>query len=89
MPLLLEEKAVIISEHKRHDTDTGSSEVQIALLTTRIKMLTEHLKVNKKDYSCRRSLLKMVGHRRRLLKYLKKEDEGTYKSLIGKLGLRK
>lgn len=82
-------KAEIIAEYGRTPNDTGSPEVQIALLTERIKELTEHLKVNKKDHHSRRGLLKMVGQRRGLLAYLKKKDIESYRSLIERLGLRK
>lgn len=84
-----ERKQEIINTYKREEKDTGSSEVQIALLTERINELTEHLKVHKKDNHSRRGLLKMVGKRRNLLNYLAKKDEATYKELIQKLGLRK
>ena len=84
-----ERKQEIISQYRRDEKDTGSSEVQIALLTERINELTEHLKVHKKDNHSRRGLLKMVGKRRNLLNYLAKKDEATYKELIQKLGLRK
>ncbi len=84
-----EEKAKIIEEFKRHDGDTGSPEVQIALLTARIKYLTEHFKVHKKDVHSRMGLLKLVGRRRGLLTYLKKKDIERYRAIIKKLGLRK
>ena len=84
-----ERKQQIINEYRRDEKDTGSPEVQIALLTERINELTEHLKVHKKDNHSRRGLLKMVGKRRNLLNYLAKKDEATYKELIQKLGLRK
>ena len=84
-----EKKAQIIAEYGRKEGDTGSPEVQIALLTERIKELTEHLKVNQKDHHSRRGLLKMVGQRRGLLDYLKKTDLEGYRSLIEKLGIRK
>ena len=84
-----ERKQQIINEYKRDEKDTGSSEVQIALLTERINELTEHLKVHKKDNHSRRGLLKMVGKRRNLLNYLAKKDENAYKELVKKLGLRK
>lgn len=84
-----ERKAEIIKEYGRTPADTGSPEVQIALLTERIKALTEHLKVNKKDHHSRRGLLKMVGQRRGLLEYLKKTDIIGYRELIERLGLRK
>ena len=84
-----EKKTQIIAEYGRKEGDTGSPEVQIALLTERIKELTEHLKVNQKDHHSRRGLLKMVGQRRRLLAYLKNKDIEGYRVLIEKLGLRK
>ncbi|RKI40515.1 30S ribosomal protein S15 [bacterium D16-51] len=84
-----EKKAEIIKTYGRTPEDTGSPEVQIALLTARIVELTEHLKVNKKDHHSRRGLLKMVGQRRNLLEYLKKKDLEGYRALIEKLGLRK
>ena len=83
------EKSEVIAAYGRHEGDTGSPEVQIALLTKRIKSLTEHLKVNKKDHHSRRGLLLMVGQRRGLLDYLKKTDIESYRSLIAQLGLRK
>lgn len=84
-----ERKAEIIKEFGRTPTDTGSPEVQVALLTERINVLTEHLKENKKDHHSRRGLLKMVGKRRGLLDYLKRTDLEGYRTLIAKLGLRK
>ena len=84
-----EKKQAIIKEYARKEGDTGSPEVQIAILTARIKELTEHLKVNKKDYHSTRGLLKMVGKRRGLLDYLKKTDLEGYRALIAKLGIRK
>ena len=84
-----ERKQQIINEYRRDEKDTGSSEVQIALLTERINELTEHLKVHKKDNHSRRGLLKMVGRRRNLLAYLKDRDLEGYRALIAKLGLRK
>lgn len=87
--LTTEEKQAIIKENARHEGDTGSPEVQIAVLTTRIAALTEHLKTNKKDHHSRRGLLKMVGHRRRLLAYLNKVDIERYRAIVSKLGLRK
>ena len=84
-----ERKQQIINEYRRDEKDTGSSEVQIALLTERINELTEHLKVHKKDNHSRRGLLKMVGKRRNLLNYLAKTDENAYKELVKRLGLRK
>jgi small subunit ribosomal protein S15 len=83
------DKAATITEHRRHDTDTGSAEVQIALLTERINHLTEHLKVHAKDHHSRRGLLMMVGRRRRLLDYLRRENVERYRALIAKLGLRR
>ena len=84
-----ERKQEIINTFKRDENDTGSSEVQIALLTERINELTEHLKVHKKDNHSRRGLLKMVGHRRNLLNYLMKKDVERYRAIIAKLGIRK
>lgn len=84
-----EKKAEIIAAYGRSANDTGSPEVQIALLTARINELTEHLKVNQKDHHSRRGLLKMVGQRRGMLEYLKKNDLEGYRSLIERLGLRK
>ena len=84
-----EQKQAIIEEYKVHDGDTGSPEVQIAILTFRINALTEHLKANKKDHSSRYGLLRKVNNRRKLLDYLKREDEAKYKDLIKKLGLRR
>ena len=84
-----EEKTRIINEYATHEGDTGSPEVQIAVLTSRINTLTEHLKTNKKDHHSRRGLLKMVGHRRNLLAYLQKKDIERYRALIAKLNLRK
>lgn len=88
MPLHKDVKSEIIADHARADGDTGSTEVQIALLTKRIKDLTEHLKLHKKDHHTRRGLLKLVGQRRRLLNYLKKSDIERYRELIAKLGIR-
>ena len=82
-------KEEIIGEHRTHEGDTGSPEVQVAVLTRRIAHLTEHLREHKHDYHSRRGLLKMVGKRRRLLKYLQKKDVERYRSLIAKLGLRR
>ncbi len=82
-------KLAIIEEYKTHEGDTGSPEVQVALLTYRINNLNEHLKVHKKDHHSRRGLLKMVGKRRKLLDYLKEKDVERYRALIEKLGLRK
>lgn len=82
-------KQQIIEENKINENDTGSPEVQIAILTNRINSLTEHLKVNTKDHHSRRGLLKMVGHRRNLLGYLQKKDITRYRAIIEKLGIRK
>ena len=84
-----EKKQAIIVEYGKNATDTGSPEVQVALLTARITELTEHLKVNQKDHHSRRGLLKMVGQRRGLLEYLKKNDIEGYRNLIARLGIRK
>ncbi|NLY66353.1 MAG: 30S ribosomal protein S15 [Tissierellia bacterium] len=88
MSLSKEEKAKIIEEYKIHDNDTGSPEVQIAILTYRINQLTEHLKVHKKDHHSRRGLFKMIGQRRGLLRYLEKKDIERYRELIKKLEIR-
>ncbi len=88
MSLTQEKKQEIITEYQIHETDTGSSNLQIALLTARINLLTEHLKENKKDHSSRRGLLKLIGQRKSLLKYLKREKPSEYQSLIAKLGIR-
>ncbi len=84
-----EVKQEIVSEYRRDEADTGSPEVQIALLSRRIDELTAHLKAHKKDHHSRRGLLQMVGKRRRLLEYLKREDIERYRALIGRLGLRR
>ncbi len=89
MAVTREYKESIIAKHAQHEGDTGSPEVQIALLTARITTLTEHLKTHKKDHHSRRGLLKMVGHRRRLLNYLQARDLERYRSLIKELELRK
>ncbi len=89
MPVTKEEKQQIIEDHRVHEHDTGSPEIQIALLTERINQLTEHFKVHKKDHHSRRGLLKMVGKRRRLLEYLKSKSIERYQRLIRELGLRK
>jgi len=83
------DKAATITEHRQHETDTGSPEVQISLLSERINHLTEHLKVHSKDHHSRRGLLMMVGRRRRLLDYLRRNDVERYRALIAKLGLRR
>ncbi len=87
--LMKEEKQAIIDAYKTHEGDTGSPEVQIAILTTRINQLTEHLKTNAKDHHSRRGMLKMIGHRRNLLNYLMKKDIERYRAIIEKLGIRK
>ena len=87
--MTVEKKQEIIKNFRRDEKDTGSSEVQIALLTERINELTEHLKVHKKDNHSRRGLLKMVGKRRNLLNYLAKKDVNRYREIVAKLGLRK
>ena len=84
-----EDKTAVIEANRTHATDTGSPEVQVAILTARIKELTEHLKVHKKDNHSRRGLLKMVGKRRNLLDYLAKKDIERYRACIAKLGIRK
>ncbi len=89
MALAGEQKQQVMSEHARSDGDTGSPEVQIALLSTRISELTEHLKTHPKDHHSRRGLLVMVGRRRRLLDYLQRKDVERYRSIISKLGLRR
>ena len=89
MQMTKEEKQAIMAEYATHEGDTGSPEVQIAVLTARINNLTEHLKANQKDHHSRRGLLKMVGHRRNLLAYLQKNDIERYRSIIARLGLRK
>ena len=87
--ILKEEKNKIITEYATHEGDTGSPEVQIAVLTNRIRDLTEHLKEHPKDHHSRRGLLKMVGHRRNLLAYLQKVDIERYRAIIARLGIRK
>ena len=87
--LAKEEKQRVISEYRRQDDDTGSPEVQIAVLSKRIDELTEHLRTHKKDHHSRRGLLQLVGRRRRLLEYLRREDIERYRTLIGRLGLRR
>lgn len=89
MTLTPERKKDLISNFQKHETDTGSPEVQIALLTERIINLTEHFKVHKKDHHSRRGLLKLVGQRRRLLNYLKRKEINRYRAVIAQLGLRK
>lgn len=89
MTMTAEAKAGLISGYRTHDKDTGSPEVQVALLTARIRELTEHLRGNKKDHAARRGLLKMVGRRASLLKYLTRTDRSRYQNIIANLGLRK
>jgi small subunit ribosomal protein S15 len=89
VPTSKAKKQELIKQHQLHDTDTGSPEVQIGLLTDRMNYLTEHLKTHKKDFHSRRGLLKMIGKRRRLLDYLKNTDIESYRQLIAELGLRR
>ena len=89
MPVSKEQKKEIIEKHRLHETDTGSPEVQIALLTERISQLTEHMKMHKKDFHTRHGLLKLVGQRRRLLDYLADRDIESYREVVARLGLRR
>lgn len=89
MALTVEQKGTLVSGYRRHEKDTGSPEVQVAILTGRITQLTDHLKTHKKDHSSRRGLLKMVGARSSLLKFLTKTDREKYQKIIDSLGLRK
>lgn len=89
MGLTLERKGDIIEQFRTHETDTGSPEIQIALLTERINYLNEHFKIHKKDHHSRQGMLKLVGQRRRLLNYLRRKDIAKYRSLIDRLGIRK
>jgi small subunit ribosomal protein S15 len=89
MPLTKQQRSEIIAVHRRGDSDTGSSEVQIAILSKRISDLTDHLKAHKKDHHSRRGLLMLVGRRRRLLEYLRREDIERYRQIVAKLGLRR
>jgi small subunit ribosomal protein S15 len=89
MAAVKEAKSDIVQRHQEHERDTGSSEVQIALLTSRINYLTDHFRTHKKDHHSRHGLLKMVSLRRRLLDYMHRKDVGRYRALLGKLGLRK
>jgi len=89
MPLAKERKSEVIGKFRTHDTDTGSPEVQVAILTERITYLTDHFKTHKKDHHSRRGLLKLVGQRRRLLDYLKEKDINRYRTIIQDLGLRR
>ena len=89
MALTQQLKQEIISEYQVHETDTGSADLQVAMLTTRINQLTEHLRSNKKDHSSRRGLLKLIGRRKRLLGYIQNKDYARYQQLIGRLGIRR
>jgi small subunit ribosomal protein S15 len=89
MPLTRESKSTLIGRYKINEKDTGSPEVQIALLSERITYLNDHFRINRKDHSSRRGLLMMVGRRRRLLEYLKRQDSDRYQQVIDKLGIRK
>ena len=89
MALTAVDKQTIVEEYATHPGDTGSPEVQVALLTSRIKYLTEHFKIHQKDHASRRGLLKLVGQRRKLLKYVKTQEPGRYQTLIKRLGLRR
>ena len=88
MALTQQRKQELISDYQVHETDTGSSDVQIAMLTERINRLSEHLRANQKDHSSRRGLLKLIGQRKQLLSYIQKEDKERYQALIGRLGIR-
>ncbi|HIK54398.1 MAG TPA: 30S ribosomal protein S15 [Synechococcales cyanobacterium M55_K2018_004] len=88
MTLLQERKQELIAQYQIHETDTGSADVQVAMLTERINRLSEHLKNNKKDHASRRGLLKMIGQRKRLLAYIQKHDHDRYRALITRLGIR-
>ncbi len=88
MPLQQERKQTVINDFQTHGTDTGSADVQVALLTARVEQLSEHLKKNKKDHASRRGLLMIIGRRKRLLAYILKEDRARYQALIKKLGIR-
>ncbi|MEB3250606.1 MAG: 30S ribosomal protein S15 [Cyanobacteriota bacterium] len=88
MALLQARKQELISDYQVHETDTGSADLQIAMLTERINRLSAHLQNNKKDYSSRRGLLKMIGQRKRLMSYVQKQDSDRYRALIQKLGIR-
>jgi small subunit ribosomal protein S15 len=89
VPLPTDTKSTIITDYRTHDSDTGSPEVQVALLSARISHLTEHLKIHKKDHHSRRGLLMLVGQRRRLLNYLSNKDIERYRSIVSRLGLRR
>ncbi|MBV9468146.1 MAG: 30S ribosomal protein S15 [Abitibacteriaceae bacterium] len=83
------QKQSVIEQHQKHETDTGSPEVQIALMTTRINMLTDHLKTHRKDHASRLGLLRLVGSRRRMLRYVQNQDVARYRAIIQKLGIRR
>ncbi|MGB3693082.1 MAG: 30S ribosomal protein S15 [Spirulinaceae cyanobacterium] len=89
MTLTQQRKQELMSEYQKHETDTGSADLQVAMLTERINQLTEHLKKNKKDYASRRGLLKMIGRRRRLLSFIQSESRERYLQLIKRLGIRR
>ncbi len=89
MGLSTEAKKLVMADYKKHENDTGTSEVQIALLSRRIKDITEHLKIHKKDFHTRRGLLKLIGNRRRLLNYLKNTQVNRYREIVQSLGLRR
>ena len=89
MSMTSERKQEVIGEYRTHDSDTGSAEVQVAILTERVRHLTEHLKVHSKDHASRRGLLKMVGRRQRLLRFVRNCDHGRYVALIQRLGIRR
>ncbi|RMF20938.1 MAG: 30S ribosomal protein S15 [Cyanobacteria bacterium J083] len=89
MALTQAEKQAIMADYQVHETDTGSADLQVAMLTKRINQLTQHLKANKKDHSSRRGLLRMIGRRKRLLAFIEKEDRSRYLELIGRLGIRR
>jgi len=89
MSISNERKQAVIGEYRTHDSDTGSAEVQVAILTARVRHLTEHLKIHRKDHASRRGLLKMVGRRARLLRFVQKGDYGRYAALIQRLGIRR
>lgn len=88
MSLTQQQKQELINTYQVHETDTGSADLQVAMLSERIKQLSTHLQSNKKDYSSRQGLLKMIGQRKRLLSYIREEDNGRYRALIEKLGIR-
>lgn len=89
MSITIERKRELVQQFAKHEGDTGSPEVQIAILSERINNLTEHLKIHRKDFASRRGLLMMVGQRRRLLDYLQRKDEGRYRAIVERLGLRR